>query len=97
MSHGHIRTTKIHQVTLHSSYTYRMQPFLVYIISHKNHHRFNEGFEDTATNIASSNNDTINVSTVSWVASSLELSGTIPLPSSSEHLRILAQSQCDIT
>ena len=84
-------------MTLHSIFTYREQLLRWTDQLLLTHYRFNEGFGDTAANIASSSNDTIDVSTVSWIASSLELSGTIPLPSSAEHLRILAQAQCDIT
>lgn len=55
---------------------------------------FNEGIGEVATDFASSDNTTISVTMATWITSSLELSGEIPLPSTAEYLRVLSQSQC---
>lgn len=58
---------------------------------------FNEGLGNVATDFASSDNTTVDVTMTTWIASSLELSGEIPLPSSAEYLRVISQSQCTTT
>lgn len=77
-------------------YTYRKTPSIPTIVSLLLN-RLNEGLGGMATNFASSDNTTVDVTMTTWIASSLELSGEIPLPSTAEHLRVISQSQCTTT